>query len=40
MMTSSQKIMKKKTRFKAEIDSRLPKDQSDELWQKATEASC
>ena len=34
-MTSAQKIMKKKGSFKAEIDSRLPKDQSDTLWQKA-----
>ena len=34
-MTSAQKIMKKKGSFKAEIDSRLPKDQSDILWQKA-----
>ena len=36
-MTSSQKIMKKKGRFKAEIDRRLPKAQSDALWQKATD---
>lgn len=36
-MTSSQKIMKKKSRFKAEIDHRLPKDQSNALWQKATD---
>lgn len=36
-MTSSQKIMKKKSRFKAEIDRRLPKEQSDALWQKATD---
>ena len=36
-MTSSQKIMKKKGRFKAEIDRRLPKEQSDALWQKATD---
>ena len=36
-MTSSQKIMKKKGRFKAEIDSRLPKVKSDALWQKATD---
>ena len=36
-MTSSQKIMKKKSRFKAEIDCRLTKDQSDALWQKATD---
>ncbi len=36
-MTSSQKIMKKKDRFKAEIDRRLPKKQSDALWQKATD---
>ena len=36
-MTSSQKIMNKKARFKAEIDSRLPKEQSDALWQKATD---
>ena len=37
-MTSSQKIMKKERgRFKAEIDSRLPKEQSDALWQKATD---
>ena len=34
---SSQKIMNKKARFKAEIDSRLPKEQSNALWQKATE---
>jgi hypothetical protein len=34
-MTPAQKIMKKKGSFKAEIDSRLPKDQSDILWQKA-----
>ena len=36
-MISSQKIMKKKGRFKAEIDRRLPKAQSDALWQKATD---
>jgi len=36
-MTSSQKIMKKKSRFKAEIDTRLPKDQSDALWLEATD---
>ena len=36
-MTSSQKIMNKKARFKAEIDSRLPKEQSNALWQMATE---
>ena len=36
-MTASQKIMKKKGRFKAEIDRRLPKAQSDALWQKATD---
>ncbi len=36
-MTSSQKIMKKKGNFKAEIDRRLPKEQSDALWQKATD---
>ena len=36
-MTSSQKIMNKKARFKAEIDNRLPKEQSDALWQMATE---
>ncbi len=36
-MTSSQKTMKKKVRIKAEIDSRLPKVQSDALWQKATD---
>ena len=36
-MTTSQKIMKKKGRFKAEIDSRLPKEQSDALWQKAAD---
>ena len=36
-MTSSQKIMNKKARFKAEIDRRLPKEQSDALWQKATD---
>lgn len=36
-MTSSQKIMNKKARFKAEIDSLLPKAQSDALWQKATD---
>ena len=36
-MTSSQKIMKKKVRFKAEIDSRLPENQSDALWQKASD---
>ena len=36
-MTSSQKIMNKKARFKAEIDRRLPKAQSDALWQKATD---
>ena len=36
-MTLSQKIMKKKARFKAEIDRRLPKDQSDALWQKAAD---
>ena len=36
-MTSSQKIMKKKSRFKAEIDRRLTKNQSDALWQKATD---
>ena len=36
-MTSSQKIMKKKGRFKAEIDSRLPENQSDALWQKASD---
>ena len=36
-MTSSQKIMKKKGRFKAEIDRRLPKEQSNALWQKATD---
>ncbi len=36
-MTSSQKIMNKKARFKAEIDSRLPKEQSDALWQTATD---
>ena len=35
--TSSQKIMNKKARFKAEIDNRLPKEQSDALWQMATE---
>ena len=36
-MTSSQKIMQKKSRFKAEIDRRLTKNQSDALWQKATD---
>ncbi len=36
-MTSSQKIMKKKSRFKAEIDIRLPKDQGDALWHEATD---
>ena len=36
-MTSSQKIMNKKGNFKAEIDRRLPKEQSDALWQKATD---
>ena len=36
-MTSAQKIMKKKGRFKAEIDRRLPKAQSDAMWQKATD---
>ena len=36
-MTSSQKIMKKKGNFKAEIDRRLPKNQGDALWQKATD---
>ena len=36
-MTASQKIMNKKARFKAEIDRRLPKEQSDALWQKATD---
>lgn len=37
-MTSSQMIMKKeRDRFKAEIDRRLPKEQSDALWQKATD---
>ncbi len=36
-MTASQKIMKKKARFKAEIDNRLPKEQSDALWQVATD---
>ena len=36
-MTPSQRIMKKKGRFKAEIDRRLPKAQSDALWQKATD---
>ena len=36
-MTASQKIMNKKARFKAEIDSRLPKAQSNALWQKATD---
>ncbi len=36
-MTTSQKIMKKKGRFKAEIDSRLPKDRSDALWHEATD---
>lgn len=35
-MTSARKTMKKKTRFKAELDRRLPKDQSDALWQEAT----
>ncbi len=36
-MNASQKVMKKKARFKAEIDSRLPKDQSDALWHKAAD---
>ena len=36
-MTTSQKIMRKKGRFKAEIDRRLTKDRSDALWQKATD---
>jgi hypothetical protein len=36
-MTSSQKIMKKKSRFKAEIDRRLTMDQSDALWREATD---
>ena len=36
-MTSSQKIMKKKSRLKAEIERLLPKEQSDALWQKATD---
>lgn len=36
-MTSSQKIMKKKSRFKAEIDRLLPKEKSDALWQEATD---
>ena len=35
--TASQKIMNKKARFKAEIDSMLPKEQSDALWQIATD---
>ena len=35
--TSSQKIMKKKARFKAEIDRRLPKEQSAALWQTAAD---
>ena len=35
--TSTQKIMNKKARFKAEIDRRLPKEQSNALWQKATD---
>lgn len=36
-MASAQSIMKKKARFKAEIDRRLPKDESDALWQEATD---
>lgn len=36
-MKTAQKIMKKKGRFKAEIDRRLPKEQSDALWREATE---
>ena len=36
-MTSARKTMKKKARFKAEIDRRLPKNESDALWQKATD---
>ena len=36
-MKSSQKIMKKKGRFKAEIARRLPKEQSEALWLTATD---
>ncbi len=36
-MTSAQKIMEKKARFRAEIDNRLSKDQSDALWREATD---
>ncbi|MBR0135138.1 MAG: L-2-amino-thiazoline-4-carboxylic acid hydrolase [Clostridia bacterium] len=36
-MKTAQKIMKKKVRFRTEIDERLPADQSSTLWQKATD---
>lgn len=36
-MTKAEKIMKKKAFIKAEMDRTLPKMQSDDLWQKATD---
>jgi hypothetical protein len=36
-MTPAQKTMRKKARFKAELDRRLAKDESDALWQEATD---
>lgn len=35
-MSDAEKIMGKKAAIKAELDKCLPKQQSDELWQKAT----
>lgn len=36
-MTPAQKIMKKKAHIKAELDNRMPKTQSDDLWRRATD---
>ena len=36
IMNTAEKIIKKKSKYKAEMDKLLPKTQSDALWQKAT----